>query len=51
MYLVTDPDQHVRIVTAIVIREGGLMYEVSYGVMANSHSDCELSDTKNVLNY
>jgi hypothetical protein len=51
VYLRTDPDQHMRIITAIVLREGGTMYEVSYGMMANSHSACELSETKNVINY
>lgn len=51
VYLTTDPDQHMRIITAIVLRQGGTMYEVSYGVMANAHSACELSTEKNVINY
>jgi len=51
VYLITDPDQHMRIVTAIVLRQGGMLYEVSYGMSANTHSACELSETKNVINY
>lgn len=51
VYLITDPDQHIRIVTAVVLRQGGVVYELSYGLMANAHSSCEISNTKNVLNY
>lgn len=50
VYLKTDPNQHARIVTAIIVRAGGGMsYECACGIEAKWHYSCELAREKNVL--
>jgi hypothetical protein len=50
VYLRTDIDQSVRIVTSIQIRANNLlMYEISCGVQTTWHYEFELSEEKNIL--
>lgn len=49
VYLVHDPEQHARQVTAIVFRETGLLYELSVGMEASGHQDLEISRERNML--
>ena len=49
VYLVTDPDQHMRMVTAIKITpDDTLLYEANLGISSSYFYDFEISDTKNV---
>lgn len=42
LYLITDPNQNVRIVTAIKMCKGGeLLYELSFGIDVSWHYDFE----------
>ena len=50
VYLVTDPDQQVRMVTCIKVMPIGITYEVSLGSNASDHYEQEISATKNLLN-
>lgn len=49
VYLTTDEEQKRRVVTAITVRPGGMIYELSCGTTTSSHYDFELSDEENVL--
>lgn len=49
VYLKTDKDQSPRMVFALVVRQGGILYEVAAGVNTSSHYDFELSAEANVL--
>ena len=50
VYLKTDVDQRVRIVTSLIIRPNGcISYELSCGVDTRWHYDFEISTEKNVL--
>lgn len=47
VYLRTDPRQHKRIVTGIIIKPGGYEYEVKYSVYEPTlHYDIELSEER-----
>lgn len=47
VYLKTDPDQRVRIITAIkVMRNGTITYELSHSTYTSWHWDFEFSTTK-----
>jgi hypothetical protein len=47
VYLKTDPDQRMRIVTAIKLtRNGSLTYELSHTTYTSWHYDFEFSRTK-----
>lgn len=47
VYLVTDPDQNQRIITAISIRENGISYELACGSSSSWHYGFEISTDKN----
>lgn len=49
VYVVTDINQYPRIVTAITIRQTGLLYEVACGIGTSEHYDFELSETSDIL--
>ena len=42
-YLVTDPEQHKRIVTRIIISKCGIVYELCFGAAVSEHYDFEIS--------
>lgn len=47
VYLRTDPKQHKRIVTGVIIKPGGYEYEVKYSVYEPTlHYDIELSEER-----
>jgi len=46
VYLRTDSDQMMRLVTRIQITKGNTMYEVSCGIQNSWHYDFELSREK-----
>lgn len=49
VYLVTDKEQEKRIVTAIVERQSGYLYELSCGLDVTSHYDFEISSDEDTL--
>ncbi len=50
VYLVTDTEQNPCLVTGIVIRPGGLMYELSYdGNRVSTHYAFEIALEKNIM--
>lgn len=47
VYLITDEDQLKHIITGIVVRPQGIMYELSYGSERPTvHYDIEISNEK-----
>jgi hypothetical protein len=49
VYLKTDKDQLVRLVTSIQIRTGSLLYELSCGSSSSWHYEFEITVQANVL--
>ena len=50
VYLRTDPDQYLRIVTGITVRNGGYVsYELSFGVETSWHIESEISKKKSYV--
>jgi hypothetical protein len=49
LYLITDPDQRERMVSAVIVRERGVCYELSCGSQSSWHSGMECSAQKDVL--
>jgi len=49
VYLITDTEQHERIVTAIKVFPGGvLMYQLAMGGFDSSHYECEIDPDRNI---
>lgn len=48
VYLVTDDDQKKRIVTAILIKQFGVLYELAQGVTTSWHYGFEITSEVNV---
>lgn len=49
VYLVSDPDQHVRVITSLrVYKAGEILYTIVCGVQESHHYDFELSTEKDV---
>lgn len=48
-FLRTDIDQRERLVTAILIRPAGVMYELSFGSENSYHYDFEISKKRDTL--
>lgn len=44
VFLKTDVEQSLRLVTAITIRQEAVVYELSCGVMSSWHSPFEISE-------
>lgn len=51
VYLRTDPEQVLRIITKYVITTNGIEYEVAMGLMTMVCQSIEISDTKDVVNF
>lgn len=49
VFLITDTEQSLRIVTAIQIYKNGLLYRLACGVNESWHFDYEIATTKNFL--
>jgi hypothetical protein len=49
VYLTTDPQQYKRIISAIVIHEYGLIYELSVGEETTYHEAFEISLEKDII--
>lgn len=49
VYLTTDPEQLVRVITAIHVRPGYLLYELTAGTTASDHYDFEISPDEDTL--
>ena len=49
VYLITDPDQKERMVTAIKVNMNGLLYKLSCGNTDSWHTKSEISREKDVL--
>ena len=49
VYLKTCTDQYERIVTAILIRQSGIMYSLSQACNESYHYDFEISKDRNIL--
>lgn len=50
VYLITDPDQRVRIVTSVSFNVGGaVVYSLSQGTTDSDHFEAEISKEKDVL--
>ena len=47
VYLINVPDQRLRIITGICIRQNGVSYELSNAGSTSWHFDFEFSDEKN----
>lgn len=43
IYLITDPDQQTRMITGIMIRPHGAVYECSLGSVSSDHYEIEIS--------
>ncbi len=48
VYLVTDTEQHERLVTAIRVMPGSLIYQTCFGTIISEHYDFEISAEKNL---
>lgn len=46
VYLKTDEDQSPRLITGITLRQFGIVYELSCGVMSTWHYPFEISEDK-----
>ena len=49
VYLKTDIDQYKRMITGYTVREGAVMYLLSFGSEETSHYELEISDEMDVL--
>lgn len=49
VYLATDPEQLVRIVSGIMVRQGTLIYELSCGERATNAYDFEISSERDTV--
>ena len=49
VYLVTDPEQHARIITGINIRKSGVQYELAFETSASWHYDFEMSRERDII--
>ncbi|MBP9723138.1 MAG: hypothetical protein KBD64_08350 [Gammaproteobacteria bacterium] len=50
VYLKTDPEQLIFIVTGYLVRSGYLLYELTQGLTTMLATDIEISPEKNVIN-
>lgn len=48
VYLITDNEQQDRIITAITVRSGGAIYELSCGANCSTHYDFEMASEKDI---
>lgn len=46
VYLITDEDQHPRLITSIIVNKYDLMYQMNNGTLQSTHYDYEISAEK-----
>jgi hypothetical protein len=51
VYLITDPDQHPRMITGILIRPDVVLYMIALAGNETSHFACEISKEKNYTSF
>lgn len=49
VYLKTCPDQFQRIVTGIMVRSTGIVYELSFAMGSSNHYDFEILKNKDTM--
>lgn len=49
VYLRTDPDQNILVVTAIAVTPGGLLYKLAIGTSESWHYGIEISKEKDIV--
>ena len=49
VYLVTDKEQHKRMIIGITIRQTGVMYDLAFGSTSTWHYEIEVSEEEDVL--
>ena len=49
VFLITNPDQKERMITAIKMNPGNIVYSLSLGMDESNHYEMEISSTKDVL--
>lgn len=49
VYLKTDKEQEQRMITALVLKPNQIEYQLSCGLSATWHFECEITETKNEL--
>jgi hypothetical protein len=50
VYLITDPDQHVRLVSGYFVRcDGTVLYQLTCGTEADEHNEEEISTEKTII--
>ena len=50
VFLITDPDQHKRLVTGIKVTPDGILYYLSLGCNESIHFECEIEYERNYVN-
>lgn len=48
VYLKTDPEQHERMVTAIIVKKNEILYELSFSDSCTAHHYMEISEKKEI---
>lgn len=51
VYLITDGDKKVRVITGVKFTSMGILYYLSCGVEYSTHYECEITYDKPFLNY
>lgn len=51
VYLTTDPNKHARMITAIQLQEGGILYRLALGTNDSWQTSIEIQYDKPILNY
>jgi hypothetical protein len=46
VYLITDEDQHPRLITSIIVNKYDLLYQMNNGTLQSTHYDYEISAEK-----
>lgn len=49
VYLKTDNDQSERMIISISVRQGGILYELSFGSVCSWHYEMEIMEEKDIL--
>lgn len=50
VFLITDPEQAERIITAILVSaNNGISYQLSLGTQSSYHYDCEIASDKDIV--
>lgn len=49
VYLVTDVDQHPRMIVGVVIHPTGMSYELAFGDSSSGHCEIEITREPNII--